>query len=83
MSFDQRWGKQDISCLFFLCFLSHRELENVLELNRKRKSRERERDLESCRKGKRRELEWVYVCGGEKTREKKKKVWMKLKGKII
>ena len=81
MSFNQRWGKQDISCLFFLCFLSHRELENVLESSRKRKSRERERDLESCRKGKRRELEWVYVCGGEKTKEKKKerKVWMKLR----
>ena len=71
MSFDQRWSKQDISCLFFLYFLLHRELENVLESSRKRK-KERDRDLESSRKRKRRELEWVYVCGGEKTREKKK-----------
>ena len=94
MSFDQRWCKQDISCLFFLCFLSHRELENILESSKKRKSRERERereraeerDLESSRKRKRRELEWIYVCGGEKTREKKERKrneWMKLKGKII
>ena len=30
--------------------------------------------MESSRKRKRRELEWVYVCGGEKTREKKKRM---------
>ena len=75
MSFDQWWSKQDISHLFFLCFLSHRELESVLKSIRKRKRGERERaaesDLESIRKRKRRELEWVYACSGEKTREKK------------
>ena len=58
---------EQASCLFFLCFLSHREVESVLESSRKRKRRERERkrereresDLESSRKRKRRELEWV------------------------
>ena len=42
MSFDQQWSQQDISCLFFLCFLSHRELESVLESSRER---EREREI--------------------------------------
>ena len=75
---------EQASHLFFLCFLSHKELESVLKSSRKRKRREREResDLESSRK---RKKEWVYVCGGEKTRKKKRKrnIWMKLKGKII
>ena len=65
---------EQASHLFFLCFLSHKELESVLKSSRKRKrrerERERERDLESSRK---RKKEWVYVCGGEKTRKKKKK----------
>ena len=64
--------------MFFLYFLSHRGLENVLESSRKRKSREREReragesDLESSRKRKRREL--GYTCVMEKKQEKKKRV---------
>ena len=66
--------------MFFLYFLSHRGLENVLESSRKRKSRERERererageiDLESSRKRKRREL--GYTCVVEKKQEKKKRV---------
>ena len=75
MSFDQRWSKQGISCLFFFYFLSPIELENVLESSREReRERERERDVELRRKSKRRELEWVYVCGGEKTREKQKRM---------
>ena len=37
--------------------------------------------MESSRKSKRRELEWVYVCGGEKTREKKGKRMDKRKEK--
>ena len=31
--------------------------------------------MESCRKRKRRELERVYVCGGEKTRVKEKEMY--------
>ena len=69
--------------MFFLYFLSHKELESVLESSRKRKSRnrelekerDRESDMESCRKRKRRELERVYVCGGEKTRVKEKEMY--------
>ena len=72
MSFDQRWSKQDISCLFFLYFLLHRQLENVLESSRKRK-KERDRDLESSRKRKRRELEWVCVWWRKNKRKKKEK----------
>ena len=60
--------------MFFLYFLSHKELESVLESSRKRKSRnrelekerDRESDMESSRKRKGSELEWVYVCSGEK-----------------
>ena len=71
--------------MFFLYFLSHKELESVLESSRKRKSRnrelekerERERaresDMESSRKRKGSELEWVYVCGGEKKKVKKER----------
>ena len=67
-AFVLRSGVEQASRLFFLCFLSHREVESVLESSRKRKSRrerererERERaeesDLESSRKRKRREVE--------------------------
>ena len=43
---------------------------NQVEKVRERE-RERENDLESSRKRKRMELEWVHMCGGEKTRKNK------------
>ena len=73
MSFDQQWSKQDISHLFFLWLLSHRELENVLE-----SSREREREkliwnqVEKEKEG-RIEIGVGYVGGVERKQEKKKK----------
>ena len=94
MSFDQQWSKQDISHLFFLCFLSHKELENVLESSRERE-RERERagesDLESSRKRKRREdrdrngYTFVVEKKQEEKKNKKEKKFMDeiKKGKII
>ena len=46
---------------------------NQVEKEKREREREREResDLESSRKRKRVELEWVYMCGREKTRKKK------------
>ena len=84
VSFNQRWSKQDISCLFFFCFLSHKELENVLESSRERE-RERERDLKSSRKRKRKGARMGIRVWWRKNKRKKRKrnVWMKLKGKII
>ena len=74
-----------LSLYLFLCFLLQRKLDNVLESSKKkkkivekenwRKERGRFWKVESRenkkQKGRGWDI-WVYVCGGEKSREKKK-----------
>ena len=79
---------EQASCLFFLCFLSHRELENVLESSRKRKEREREREkviwnqVEKEKEGRIEIGMGIRLWWRKNKRKKKKKkrnVWMKLR----
>ena len=74
-------SKISLACSFSVSYHieSQRMFQNQVEKEKVERERERKRergesDLESSRKRKRRELEWVYVCGGEKTREKKKRM---------